>query len=35
MAEFCIQTGYTPEEFWNMTLEEYAALVAVVNRRNK
>jgi hypothetical protein len=34
MAEFCLETGLSPEVFWNMTLEEYAAFVAVINRRN-
>jgi len=35
MGEFCAQTGYTPEQFWDMTLEEYGAIVTALNRRNK
>jgi len=35
MAEFCVETGFTPEMFWELTLEEYGAIVAAVNRRNK
>jgi hypothetical protein len=33
MAEFCIQTGYTPEQFWELTFSEYKAMVEVLNRR--
>jgi hypothetical protein len=33
MAAFCVETGYTPEQFWNMTLEEYSAIVTVLNGR--
>jgi len=33
MAEFCVQTGYTPEQFWELTLDEYSAIVDVLNRR--
>jgi hypothetical protein len=35
MGEFCAQTGYTPEQFWDITLEEYGAIVTALNRRNK
>jgi hypothetical protein len=35
MAEFCVATGFTPEQFWDMTLEEYSAIVTALNRRNK
>jgi hypothetical protein len=33
MAEFCIETGFTPEQFWDITLEEYSAIVNALNRR--
>jgi len=33
MAEFCIQTGYTPEQFYELKYEEYCAMVEVLNRR--
>jgi hypothetical protein len=33
MAEFCIETGFTPEQFWDITLEEYGAIVNALNRR--
>jgi len=33
MAEFCIETGFTPEQFWDMSLEEYNAIVAALNGR--
>jgi len=35
MAEFCVATGFTPEMFWELTLEEYSAIVMALNRRNK
>jgi len=35
MALFCVETGYTPEQFWELTYEEYVAMVEVINRRNK
>jgi hypothetical protein len=35
MGVFCAETGYTPEQFWDMTLEEYGAIVTALNRRNK
>jgi hypothetical protein len=35
MAEFCIETGFTPEQFWDMTLEEYSAIANALNRRSK
>jgi hypothetical protein len=35
MAEFCVATGFTPKVFWELTLEEYGAIVTAVNRRNK
>jgi len=35
MAAFCVETGYTPNQFWDMTLEEYSAIVAALNRRKK
>jgi hypothetical protein len=34
MAKFCVQTGYTPEQFWELTYEEYNAMVEELNRRN-
>jgi hypothetical protein len=33
MAEFCIQTGFTPEQFWELQYSEYMAMVEVLNRR--
>jgi len=33
MAKFCIATGYTPEQFWELRFEEYSALVEELNRR--
>jgi hypothetical protein len=33
MAQFCVATGYTPEQFWNLTLEDYDAMVKELNRR--
>jgi len=35
MGEFCAETGFTPQQFWDMTLEEYTAIVTAVNRRKK
>jgi hypothetical protein len=35
MARFCITTGYTPETYWNLTLEEYQALSNAVEERNQ
>jgi hypothetical protein len=33
MAEFCISTGLSPDQFWELTLDEYSAFVDVLNRR--
>jgi hypothetical protein len=33
MAEFCVATGFTPEQFWELTLDEYSAMVEILNRR--
>ena len=35
MAVFCLETGYTPDQFWDMTLDEYSAIVTALNRRKK
>jgi hypothetical protein len=35
MARFCVETGYTPEQFWELTYEEYAAMVEEMKRRSK
>lgn len=35
MAEFCIATGYTPEQFWELDLEEYSYMVKQLNKRSK
>jgi hypothetical protein len=35
MAQFCVETGYTPDQFWDMTLDEYGAIVIALNRRNR
>jgi len=34
MADFCIATGIPPETFWELTKEEYDALIRAHNRRN-
>lgn len=34
MGEFCVATGFTPEQFWELTLDEYSAIVDALNRRN-
>jgi hypothetical protein len=34
MAKFCVATGYTPNEFWELTYEEYVLMVEELNRRN-
>jgi len=33
MAQFCIATGYTPAQFYELTYGEYVAMVEVLNRR--
>jgi hypothetical protein len=33
MAEFCVATGFTPEQFWELNFSEYHAMVEVLNRR--
>jgi hypothetical protein len=33
MARFCIETGLTPSQFWELTYEEYVAMVEELNRR--
>jgi len=33
MGDFCVATGFTPKQFWDMTLEEYGAIVNALNRR--
>jgi hypothetical protein len=35
MAKFCVETGYTPEQFWELTFEEYSAMVEELNRRKQ
>jgi hypothetical protein len=34
MARFCLATGYTPEVFWNLTLEELSAFMDALDERN-
>jgi hypothetical protein len=34
MARFCLETGMTPENYWNLSLEEYAAFMDAVEERN-
>jgi hypothetical protein len=33
MAAFCVATGYTPEQFWELRFDEYQAMVQEINRR--
>jgi hypothetical protein len=33
MAKFCLATGISPREFWELTFEEYNAMVEELNRR--
>tara|TARA_R110000868_G_scaffold116745_3_gene310481 strand:+ start:2294 stop:2398 length:105 start_codon:yes stop_codon:yes gene_type:complete len=33
MARFCLETGYTPTEFWELEFSEYSAMVEELNRR--
>jgi hypothetical protein len=33
MAQFCVETGYTPDQFWELKFSEYKAMVEVLNRR--
>jgi len=34
MADFCIAAGFTPEQFWELTKEEYSALSRALRRSN-
>jgi hypothetical protein len=33
MAQFCVATGLSPKEFWELTFEEYSAMIEELNRR--
>jgi len=33
MAKFCLETGISPREFWELTFEEYNAITEEFNRR--
>lgn len=35
MAEFCVATGYTPQQYRDLTLAERNAMIDVVNRVNE
>jgi hypothetical protein len=34
MGEFCAATGYTPNEFWEMTSEEVEAIARGLKKQN-
>jgi hypothetical protein len=34
MARFCLATGFTPEVFWGLKLEEYQAFIDVLIERD-
>jgi len=34
MAGFCVATGYTPKEFWEMEKEEVDAISVALRRKN-
>lgn len=33
MARFCLETGYTPEQYRRMTVEEVSAFIEVIEKR--
>jgi hypothetical protein len=33
MAKFCVATGLAPKDFWQLTFEEYGAMIEELNRR--
>jgi hypothetical protein len=35
MAMFCLETGYTPEQYRQMTVEEVSAFIEVIERKYK
>jgi len=34
MANFCVATGYTPQQFWEITNEEFSAISRALRRKN-
>lgn len=35
MALICLETGWTPEQYWAITAEEQHAIIKAINRRRK
>lgn len=35
MGDFCVATGYTPAQYWDMTGEECNAILRAFERKNK
>jgi hypothetical protein len=33
MARFCLATGFTPKDYWNLTLEELTAFMDALEER--
>jgi hypothetical protein len=34
MARFCLATGFTPETYWKLDLEEYQAFINALEERS-
>jgi hypothetical protein len=34
MARFCLATGFTPEMYWSLTLEELSAFIDALEERH-
>jgi hypothetical protein len=34
MARFCVATGYTPKQYYEMTIEQVSAIVDALNERS-
>jgi len=34
MARFCLATGFTPETYWNLTVDEYQAFMDALAERS-
>jgi len=34
MARFCLATGFTPKEYWELTVEEYVAFIDALDERS-
>jgi hypothetical protein len=35
MAKFCLVTGYTPDVYWGLTIEELSAFIDALEERNR